>query len=323
MIEEKNEGQNYYTPEQPEQVVEQPAEELATNVDPETGKKVKKPKSKLRKTLEWVFTGIFVALFAFFAIGQLTGMIHRKENYGQTLTYGYGAFVIQTNSMEPEYKVKTAIITHKESVESIVKKFDKGEHVDITFWSAYVSNNAKYDYPLYRPGNITYGGIEYQLDGHEPTYPQVSYAITHRLIEYHIDNSRELGKGRYTFVVAGINTEGFLSGINQYQLLTENEILGIVKVNSPFLGGLFQFITSPWGLLVFLLVPAFYLVITSVLDIFKALKEPEEENASSSGGGSGSPSSGGSALDGLSDADRERLKKDMLDQMLNKKGGKK
>lgn len=290
--------------------------------DDQHDKKTKKPKSKLRKTLEWVFTGIFAGLFLFFAIGQLTGMIHRKENYNQTLTYDYGAFVIQTNSMEPEYKVKTAIITHKEKVDTIVKKFDKGEHVDITFWSAYVANNAKYDYPLYRPGDITYDDIFYQLDGHEPTYPNNGYAITHRLIDYHVDESRELGRGRYTFVVAGINQKGFLSGINQYQLLTENEILGIVKVNSPVLGGIFQFITSPWGLLVFLLIPAFYLVITSVLDIFKAIKEPEEGSETPTVP-SGGNSSSNSSLDGLSDEDRERLKKEMLEQMLNKKGGKK
>ena len=297
------------------------SEEQLNNV-PSKEKKEKKPKSKVRRILEWVITGIFVALFAFFAIGQLTGIIHKKENYNQTLTYGYGAFVIQTNSMEPEYKVKTAIITHKDSAESIVKKFDNGEKVDITFWSAYVSNNAIYDYPLYRPGNISYGGIEYKLEGHEPTYPQFGYAITHRLIEYHIDESRELGKGRYTFVAAGINTEGFLSGINQYQLLTENEILGIVKVNSPVLGGVFQFITSPWGLLVFLLVPAFYLVITSVIDIFRAIKDPEEEGATSGGASSNSSSNGDSPLAGLSDEDRERLKKEMLDELMNKKGGK-
>ena len=286
-------------------------------------KKTKKPKSKLRKVLEWVFTGVFAALFAFFAIGQLTGMIHRKENYNQTLTYGHGAFVIKTNSMEPVYKVGTAIITYKESAENIVKMFDNDKIVDITFYSAYVSNNAKYDYPLYRPGNISYGGIDYKLEGNEPVYPNagVTPIITHRLIDYHIEPSRELGKGRYTFVVAGINTQGQLSKEGQYQLLTENEILGIVKVNSPILGGLFQFITSPWGLLVFLLVPAFYLVITSVLDIFKALKETDDESGTPAT--SASSTSNSSSLDGLSDADRERLKKEMLEQMLNKKGDKK
>ena len=314
MMEEEN-VQNIETPE----VVEEPSQ--PANEQPT--EKVKKPKSKARKIFEWVFTGIFTALFAFFAIGQLTGMIHRKENYNQTLTYGHGAFVITTNSMEPEYKVGTAIITYKESAENIAKRFDEGKKVDITFYSAYVSNNAKYDYPLYRPGNISYGGIDYKLEGNDPVYPNagVTPIITHRLIEYHLEPSRALGKGRYTFVVAGINTEGQLSKEGQYQLLTENELLGMVKVNSPVLGGFFKFITSPWGLLVFLLIPAFYLVITSVLDIFKAFKEPDDN-------GGDTPStpkntSTNASLDGLSDADRERLKKEMLEQMLNKKGDKK
>ena len=285
-------------------------------------KKIKKPKSKVRKVLEWVFTGVFAVLFVFFAVGQLTGMIHRKDNYNQTLTYGHGAFVITTNSMEPEYKVGTAIITYKESAINIAKAFDEGKHVDITFYSAYVANNTKYDYPLYRPGNISYGGIDYKLEGREPVYPSsnVTPIITHRLIDYHLEEGRELGKGRYTFVVAGINTEGQLSKEGQYQLLTENELLGIVRVNSPVLGGLFRFITSPWGLLVFLLIPAFYLVITSVIDIFRALKESEEgeEGASSSG----SNNSSNSSLDGLSDEDKERLKKELLGEMLTKKGDK-
>ena len=287
-------------------------------VEEKTTKKVKKPKSKVRKILEWVFTGIFVALFAFFAVGQVTGMIHKKDNYNQTLTYDYGAFVIQTNSMEPEYKVKTAIITHKDSAESIAKRFDNGEKVDITFWSAYLDNNQKYDYPKYEIGNISYGGIDYQLDGQEPTYPSVGYAITHRLLKYYVEPSRELGTGRYTFVVAGINTEGFLSGINQYQLLTENELLGVVKVNSPVLGGFFKFITSPWGLLVFLLVPAFYLVITSVLDIFKAMKETEEGEAVPTETVDAQPKD--ASLEGLSEKDKERLKREMLEEMMRKKG---
>lgn len=281
----------------------------------------KKPKSKARKAIEWAVTILFGGLFAFLAIGQIIGMIQRNDNYGQTLTYGHGAFVIQTDSMEPEYKVKTAIITKKESPQYIVNQFNSGKKVDITFYCAYVSNNAKYDYPLYRPENLTYGGIEYKLSGNEPTYPspEITQIITHRLIDVHVEETREVGKGKYTFVVAGINTEGELSRQGQYQLLTENELLGIVKVNSPVLGGVFRFITTPWGLLVFLLVPALYLVVTSVMDIFKAIKEPDEEQPSSGSGGS---NGSGSPLDGLSAEDRERLKKEMLDELLNKKGGK-
>lgn len=297
------------------------SEELQEVVNQETPnevtpKKVKK-KSKVRSIIGWVLTGIFAAFFVVFAIGQITGMVNKKNNYGETLTYGYGTFVITSASMEPDYKTGTAIITHKDSAASITKRFDRGETVDITMYCAYISNNITYDYPYYRPGNIEYGGISYHLEGNDPVYPSSgSYVLTHRLIDYHIDESRALGKGRYTFVIAGINTEGDYAKEGQYQLLTENEILGIVKVNSQFLGGLFKFITSPWGLLVFLLVPAFYLVITSVLDIFKALKEPEEGET-----GKDKDKKESSGIDGLSKEDKERLKKEMLDEMLNKKKG--
>ena len=280
--------------------------------------KVKKEKSKARKIIEWVFTGLFAVLFVFFAAGQVDGMIHKKENYGYTVNFGYSYYIITTNSMEPEYKVGTAIISHKVSPEKIVKMFDSNEVVDMTFVGMYRENDVDYDYEDYFPGNITYGGIEYKLEGNNPVYPkQLNQAITHRLIDYHIDESKKEGEGRYTFVCAGINTGGELAKEGQYQLLTENELLGIVKVNSKVLGGLFKFITSPWGLLVFLLVPAFYLVITSVLDIFKAMKEPEEENASEGQ----EKQSGSASLEGLSEKDKERLKREMLEEMLNKKKG--
>lgn len=283
-------------------------------------KRVKKPKSKARKILEWVFTILFAGLFVFFAIGQLDGMIHKKQNYGYTVTYGFSYYIITTDSMEPVYKVGTAIITHKESPESMIKSFEKGEVVDITFVGMYYRNNSNYSYSEYYPGNITYGGIEYKLEGKAPVYPsEASRAITHRMIDYHVDEGKQLGEGRYTFVVAGINTGGELSKEGQYQLLTENELLGIVKVNSKVLGGLFKFITSPWGLLVFLLVPAFYLVITSVLDIFKAMKETEEGENVPTETVDAQPKD--SSLEGISDADKERLKREILEEMIkNKKG---
>lgn len=299
--------------------------------------KQKKPKSKARKVVEWVLTIVFGGLFLFLAVGQIIGMANKSKNYNQTLTYNCGTFVIRTNSMEPEYPVNTAIITYKEKPNNIVKEFNKGKKVDVTFYSAYLSNNSKYDYSNYRPGNIDvyyYGNtviygepdtskgeydneLHYLLSGQEPVYPSEAEIpiITHRLIDYHIDETKKEGEGKYTFVVAGINiSNGTLSETGQYQLLTENELLGIVKVNSQFLGKMFSFITAPFGLLVFLLIPAFYLVITSVLDIFKALKDDDEVVTDNNIKGS-------SSIDGLSLKDKERLKKEMLNDMLNNKKG--
>ena len=141
--------------------------------------------------------------------------------------------------------------------------------------------------------------------------------MTHRLFELRVDTSIKLGEGRYMFFTTGINPEGSESHPGQYQAFTEKEIIGVVVMNSVFLGGFFGFISSPWGLLVFLLVPAFYLVITSVMDIFKAIKDPEEETA----GEGEEKKKSASSLDELSEEDRARLKQEMLDEMMNKKKG--
>ena len=296
------------------------------------GKKKKKPKSKARKVLEWVITIVFAGLFVFFGIGQIDAMIHKKENFGQNLPYGYGSMIIRTNSMEPEYKVKSAIITHKISGDAIFKKFTKegvstlvkeegsvktylatwedtdenrnNKHVDMTF--AYIACQ------YFEPTNNTQYTNQTNTNPPQELY---GYPMTHRLIEMRVDESVKLGEGRYLFFTAGINPEGNQSHPGQYQAFSEKEILGVVVLNSVFLGAFFGFISSPWGLLVFLLVPAFYLVITSVLDIFKAMKDPEEENAN----GEKAPSGGVDSLDSLSKEDRERLKREMLEEMMNRK----
>ena len=128
----------------------------------------------------------------------------------------------------------------------------------------------------------------------------------------------EKGEGKYTFIVSGINVSEHQSQAGQYQAFTEKQLLGVVKINSVVLGGFYYFISTPWGLLVFLLVPAFYLVITSVLDIFKAMKEKEDEEEAVMAGNE--PKNTPESLAELSKEDRERLKKEMLEEMLKKKG---
>lgn len=268
------------------------------------GKKTKKPKSKLRKTIEWILVGIFFLFFGVFAAGQIDGMIHKQENYGQTISFGFGSFVILTDSMEPEYMTNSAIITYREDVNSIYNRYqqsldDKSITIDLTFMDIYQT----YTKPLLNP------------DLNDQTTP-TGAVMTHRLREIQVDNSKGVGQGRYTFIVAGINTSQHQSQAGQYQAFTEKEYLGVVQANSKVLGGFYKFISSPWGLLVFLLIPAFYLVITSVLDIFSAMKDDEDDDSGSDNDKPNTPSS----LDELSKEDRERLKKEMLEQMLNKKG---
>ena len=271
-------------------------------------KRVKKPKGKVRRIIEWVLTGIFLAFFAVVLVGQIDGMVHKDDHYGQQIRLGYATFVVQTDSMEPEIMQNSAIVTHLDTPEQIVERFNKGEKVDVTFIDGYNydDENTK---PWYNP-ELT---IRTSVDTRVP--------ITHRLREVH-----DLGDGHYVFIAAGINTNSKnktgtdgAGNINQYQAFSEKELLGRVVANSAFLGGVFNFIGSPFGLLALLLIPAFYLVITSVLDIFKAYKDPDEEVAAA--GANGEQVSGATGQKELSEEDKKRLKEELLKEMMNKKKG--
>ena len=263
-------------------------------------KKVKKPKSLTRKIIEWIFTGIFAALFLVIGIAQIDGMVHKKDHYGQSIRFGFGTFVVQTASMEPKYKVESAIVTYLEKPEQIFKRYENGETIDVTFFDAYEASN-QYTVPSQAHPELT--------DRTSAT----GLPMTHRVQEM-----KKGDDGHYYFITAGINT-GVSSAldsegrIKQYQVFTEKELLGRVVIGSAFLGGVFNFVSSPWGLLVLLLIPAFYLVITSVIDIFKAYKEPEEETE-------GAPKVDKGSID-LSEADKKRLKEELLEEMLKKKKG--
>ena len=278
----------------------------------EEEKKAKKPKSKARKTVEWILTSLFLVLFVFLAAAQIDGMVNKNKHYGQQIRFGFATFVVETDSMVPAYPVKNAIITYLDDADKIYDEFVKNQGtdktLDVTFFDGYDTVN-EYTKPLNHP----------ELTSRTP---RTRVPMTHRVQEIHRNESVKKGKGRYTFITAGINTKstnmGWSEGdpemtIYQYQAFTEVELLGKVVVGSAFLGGVFGFISSIWGLLILLLIPAFYLVITSVMDIFKAYKEADNESASSTNQ-SANPNE-------LSEEDKKRLKAELLEQMMNKKKG--
>ena len=266
----------------------------------EEKKKEKRKKSKTRVIIEWVLFGVFLAFFAVAGAAVVDSMIHKKDNYGQSLRFGVGTFIILTDSMEDEYKQGSAIFTYKEGIEKVVEEFRAGKTVDITFFNADCGispYSVEFDHDRYKPEN---GG----------TSIVTNKVTTHRLMEVHEDTSVAVGEGRYCFVAAGINDRGLYSLQGQYQLFTEKEFLGKVVLYSPVLGSMFSFVTSPIGLIVMLLIPTGYLIISYAIDIVRELKKNETtENLPDS------------SLKEISDKDKERLKKELLDEMMNKKKG--
>ena len=292
------------------------SEEVMNNVvveEPVKAKKPKKKKSLARKIFEWTFFIIFGAFAIFVIAGNIQGEIKKSENYGQSIRFGIGSFIVLTDSMEPEIGQDSAIITYQTDVSDIYARFNKGETIDITF--------ANVDCGVNFVPEIC-ATWKQEDENIEPSLVISNRVMTHRLVEMHYDPLIPYGQGQYVFVTAGINTHTIdeetgqqvtnYARAGQYQIFTENQYLGEVKVSNQFLGKVFNFIVSPIGLIILLLVPAAYLIIVSCIDIFRALKESENEENAQTYNGEGK-------LASISDADRERLKKELLEEMINKK----
>jgi len=261
-------------------------------------KQEKRPKSKARKIIDGALLVLFGGLFAVVLAGNISSMIHKKENYGQPIRFGIGTFQIRTSSMEPEIGKGTIVISKKEDVNTFNERIQK-ETIDVVF----ANINVEADFVPYNPD-------------YTPDYRVVTNEVmVHRLKEVHINEDIEFGKGRYIFVAAGINDQGEYAKKRQHQVFTETQYLGTVKITSGFLGGFTKVMSSPIGLIVLLLIPAGYLIAASSIDIYKALKNEEsaEESAPTV--------TGSERLDNMSEKDKERIKNELLQEMLGKKKG--
>ncbi|MDD6240045.1 MAG: hypothetical protein PUA93_00465 [Eubacteriales bacterium] len=294
-----------------------------------------KEKSRGRKITEWVITILLASLFVFVAVFQIDGLVNQKNNHGQKISFGYGNFMIETNSMEPEYPVGTAIVSKKEDPENIATEFltEKASgksadeiHIDLVFYYG-------------EPVNVKSG-----VEGKTSLVQALASApITHRLINV-VDNTIDTSKGKYIFICAGINTEAAeaYSASDQYQAIYGDAIYGKVVLNSPALGGFLKFVVSPWGLLILLLIPATYLIVSTGIDLYKKLKEQEEEEENQElvaaekkvarekkdtptnipNEATSTTNNNDDPLKGLSEEDKERLKQEMLEEMLEEQAKK-
>lgn len=267
---------------------------------------VKKKPAKRKKPLAvrivgWVLYGLFGAFFVFVISANISGEVHKSENWNQSIRFGYGSFIVMTDSMEPDIGVDSAIITHKDNLHSLYQRYQNDKIIDVTFANV---NNSADNFVCDHENYVNQPGVRIWENR----------VMTHRLMEFHYREEIPYGEGQFVFVTSGINNEGYQSKINQHQVFTEKEYLGTVCVVNPVLGKMFQFIVSPIGLLVLLLVPAAYLIITSTIDIFKAMKMSEEENTKAV-----TYAESGERLANMSDAERDRLKKELLADMKEKR----
>lgn len=249
---------------------------MAEEVVKETDKKEeKKPKSKLRKTLEWVFTGIFGVLIVALGVINVARWTN-KDGY----IFNYLFPQVLSESMEPDYMTNEVIVVKKVDVDTL-KVGD-----DITFY---------YKFPDFKD----------------------KVMCTHRIIEI-IPSTDSSTDYRYTFVCQGINRESERwSEAKQYP--HENDVLGKVVGKSAFVGFLYQAFSSVWTLLILILLPSLYLVISAIIDLFKKIPDEDDEPTLAGANGANIEVKKSDRLKEMSDEERERLKKQLLDEMLKKK----
>ena len=276
-------------------------------VDDKKKKKDKDGKKPLwRKILDWVITGVF----GLAAVGAVAIMIGTKVN-PDGMFLGYMFPQVLTDSMADKYPVGSVLI---------VKQVDPSE--------VQIGDAVTFKYPV--------NGVEMNM--------------THEIfkIEYTDPIYNEDGictnDGYYTFYAHGTNKHSEFCKIknekgeevygdctditvkNNVQEFHQKKLVGKVERSSPVLAVVFKVVQSPIGLIVLILLPCLYLMVTSVIDMFKKIPDDEEEAASGGGGNitvrSVKRADGSDPLAGLSDEEKERLKKQMLDELLGKKGGK-
>ena len=236
-------------------------------------------KGKIFKIISWTITCIFIG-----AAATLIGFKIYEKKTGKSI-FGPMYPVVLTDSMEPEYMVKDVLVVEKIDDYSTLKAGD-----DITFY-----------YDISGKGNI--------------------YPMTHRLYEdpVYFENAEENDGYHWNFKTHGINTHSKQNCTKpegcdwtwQTQKFHEDVIIGKVVRKSWFM----KAITSVWGLVVLIFVPCAYIMITSVLDMFKKLDEQEKEEALEA---VKSPAKD-HLFAGMSAKEVEELKKEMLEEMLNRK----
>ncbi len=140
-------------------------------------------------------------------------------------------------------------------------------------------------------------------------YSSLGVVMTHEVL-----TATKNSDATYTFVCHGINKESSqCSGDCTYQTQTVEGkyVLGKVVATSDFIGVLYNYLLTPYGLVTLILVPGGYLIISSIFDIIKASKKDKKENKSKD-----------DHLSNLSDEEKEALKTDLLNEMLENKASK-
>lgn len=280
------------------------------------------PKKKnVVKIVGRVINTILIIFIAFIAIIEIVGLASKGSNYGVPTFFGFQVENVVTDSMAKDekgntlYPVGTALVSKKEDFNSI-KVND-----NVVFYGyalqPFTSNvyQATVVHKVIDFGEIN--GNKYLVVRGANTYDhpdkyQVQYVFASETNNPVIDDFKNRSAS-YTYTGKDFKDE--TKSVN-YSVTMAGVYMSKVVGASGFIGGLLNTLSSPTGLLLLILIPALIIIITSVVDIIKIKKTPEEEVGSKT---KSEKVDSSDPLEGLSEEEKEKLKQEMIQEMLNEK----
>jgi len=247
-------------------------------------KKKKSPMSYVRKVLDYVLI-IFIAVIA---VAEVVGLATKSSNYDVPNIFGYQFLVVETDSMaEDEFGNEVYPV----GVGLICQKVDVdtievGD--DITFyWSS------------------------------------INSTITHRVYEIETDDNGEVE----SFLCHGINANAELYNASQFQDVSVDLVLGKIVAKSYALGNFITAMQTPYVVILLIIIPAGFITVSSVIDMINVKKMSEEELEEKYGEGKGKKDKPqvdpNDPLAGMSEEEKEELKKQMIEEILDSEKGEK
>lgn len=276
-----------------------------------------KKKSLAKKITGWFLTGFFGILIVTVAV------FNYMNSHGDGMIFGATYPCVLTDSMVPVYKVHDVIVVKKikeNQVADLVKEFisgqdgklgteddieeTKGDDGKITYEDTITTNeeNKKWAIDLSFKFDIFNDGKE--------------VSVTHRLESVIVDYTKTNINEKYTFIAHGINKESKqtrgMDLTNQRQTFHFDKIIGRVQGTNGALTFMYKCFTSVWGLIFLVGLPALYLIVISVMEIVNAGLKKNPEKVAPVASDNGDP------LSGLSKEEQEKLKKELLAQLMEK-----
>lgn len=193
-------------------------------------------------------TGAFVVLL----LGlQIYGQISAPKNFGVPVYGDKQVLVVLTDSMEPSYKVGTALFVEK------IKDYSK----------------------------IVPSSTLEAKDGDVLTFFSTRFGapVTHRVVSSEVD-----ANGDYVFYTLGDNLDAESCHIvydgpcdpeRSQDRVLQKDILGKVIGQSPGFGKVYSVMSKSYFILLFAIVPLFFVFFTSIVDLVKQLKPEREARA--------------------------------------------